>query len=967
MTSTPDPTQSHSGFAGSLGRVLLVLALFLLLLASVLLPDLSFGRLEERNFIYRDAGHFYYPYFKQIQNQWNDGRIPLWDPHDSGGLPLAANPTASVFYPPKLIFFALPYPAAYRWYLAGHLLLAAAIAYGAARGLGISPNGSILSALSFAFSGFVLFQIYNIVFLVGAVWLPLVLLAIDRLVRSPTIGWSLILGAALSLQILGGDPQIALLEGLAALPYWIFFHFGLRIGIYISLLTCCLGYGITAGLRHLPTLLAMVIGSGDAGQRETGMLTLWIASCVVGVLGIALLRRRLVAALQARDALALLLFGALLAGALSAIQILPTAELVRLTDRAAPEAPHEPVAFSFFPARVIEWLLPTFFGKQFPIHGRWLGLEPLEAGVWIPTIYMGLLPILLAAFSFRFRKGGPVTLWLTWTSFLMFWLALGKFGGVTWLVSDAGWAAVDPVRAEGKVTLGGQSDGLYWLCEQVIPGFRSFRYPSKILVLTTAGLALLAGLGLDRLCKRQMVWLMKVCSLIAVSSGVALISLWLLYHRLTEWLASRSDVNSFGPMDGDVAWMSIASSFAQLAAVSGVAAALLWFALRSVRWQSLLPALLLLLLAADLYWANRWLILSDLQSEIDRKPEVVKAIEAAEAERGDDQPFRVHRTRIYHPLRWHKDGSAERVIEMSRWERSTIQPKYGVLWGIDYTTTVGTMALYDVEFFFAPWVVPTPPELLAAQPGQTQMVYYPRQGYNLWNTRYFVVPKLIRLGDEERGIFTLLADENGVPGKVLAQSPADQDDYMVLENPEAFPRAWLVHSADVRPPIVGLSRDDRMMPMEQLLFRNRDGGTRLWRGTEHGAYPLHSTVMLETDRIDELSGHGSGAPPSPSESVQITSYSPDIVTLEVRARTAGFVVLADTYYPGWTATVDGSSVEILRANRAMRAIPVDAGTHTIVMRYHPQTFFIGALLSAIAWCAVILGGSIIGIRLVFRR
>jgi hypothetical protein len=373
---------------------------------------------------------------------------------------------------------------------------------------------------------------------------------------------------------------------------------------------------------------------------------------------------------------------------------------------------------------------------------------------------------------------------------------------------------------------------------------------------------------------------------------------------------------------------------------------------------------MILLLAFDLYVADRWLILTDLQSEIDARPDVVKVIEAAQAARGDDQPYRVHRTRIYHPLRWHKEINAARVVEMSRWERSTIQPKYGVLWGVDYTTAVGTMSLYDVEFFFAPWPVTTPPELLQAQPTQRQMVYYPREGYNLWNTRYFVIPKLIRLGDEERGVFTLIADRNGLPGKVLAQSAADQDDFLVIENPEAFPRAWLVHSADVRPPIVGMARKDRLPAMEDLLFRGRDGGLPLWRDNDRREYPLRSTVMLETDDAERLVPYASGKPPAATEKVRVSHYAPEEIRLEVQAETAGFVVLADAFYPGWTAEVDGQPAMLLRANRAMRAVPVAAGTHVVTMRYRSVPFEIGAFFSGVSWIGVAVAGLFLAFRAV---
>lgn len=61
------------------------------------------------------------------------------------------------------------------------------------------------------------------------------------------------------------------------------------------------------------------------------------------------------------------------------------------------------------------------------------------------------------------------------------------------------------------------------------------------------------------------------------------------------------------------------------------------------------------------------------------------------------------------------------------------------------------------------------------------------------------------------------------------------------------------------------------------------------------------------------------------------------------------LVLTDTYYPGWKAAIDGKQVEILAANIAQRAIVVPPGTHEITFSYEPQTLYLGAAISTIAF------------------
>jgi uncharacterized membrane protein YfhO len=60
------------------------------------------------------------------------------------------------------------------------------------------------------------------------------------------------------------------------------------------------------------------------------------------------------------------------------------------------------------------------------------------------------------------------------------------------------------------------------------------------------------------------------------------------------------------------------------------------------------------------------------------------------------------------------------------------------------------------------------------------------------------------------------------------------------------------------------------------------------------------------------------------------------------------LVLSEVYYPGWKARVDGLPAESLRADLALRAIPVPAGSHRVEMIYRPWTVPAGIGISLLS-------------------
>ena len=96
--------------------------------------------------------------------------------------------------------------------------------------------------------------------------------------------------------------------------------------------------------------------------------------------------------------------------------------------------------------------------------------------------------------------------------------------------------------------------------------------------------------------------------------------------------------------------------------------------------------------------------------------------------------------------------------------------------------------------------------------------------------------------------------------------------------------------------------------------------------------------------------------------VRFDSYDLNEIRLSVETGKAGYLVLSEVYYPGWRATVDGVETDIMRCDWCLRAIPLSAGRHAVVLEFSPPSFRTGAWISLLTF-----GCSAAGVALLRRR
>jgi hypothetical protein len=143
----------------------------------------------------------------------------------------------------------------------------------------------------------------------------------------------------------------------------------------------------------------------------------------------------------------------------------------------------------------------------------------------------------------------------------------------------------------------------------------------------------------------------------------------------------------------------------------------------------------------------------------------------------------------------------------------------------------------------------------------------------------------------------------------------------IYRNNTVMPRAFIVHRAE------------KIFQQEKILARLRD---------TH--FDFRKTIIIEKN-LPEKTLLCNGSPISDNSFVKIINHQPNRVYLEATMENDGFLVLSDTYYPGWKAYVDDLQSEIYPTNYMLRSLYLTKGRHQIRFVYTPLPFKIGLGIS----------------------
>lgn len=163
----------------------------------------------------------------------------------------------------------------------------------------------------------------------------------------------------------------------------------------------------------------------------------------------------------------------------------------------------------------------------------------------------------------------------------------------------------------------------------------------------------------------------------------------------------------------------------------------------------------------------------------------------------------------------------------------------------------------------------------------------------------------------------------------------------VMDRPSALPKAFVVDGWRSAPDFISAARtmlSPSFDPHREVVLE-----------------PLDGTPMPSC--FHDPSQNGSAG------TVRSLDYKWKSVSLKVDAARDSLLVLTDTWFPGWVATVNGKSVPIYLANANFRAVPLVPGLNEVRMEYRPRAFFIGLAITLTAVFVLLALGALQLVRL----
>jgi hypothetical protein len=616
-----------------------------------------------------------------------------------------------------------------------------------------------------------------------------------------------------------------------------------------------------------------VLGFGALFAIQIMLMEPFMMQCAIWLIA-AISAIHLIEATRKREAVKILgkvvLWGTLFAAGLSAIQMLPSLELLQHSVRGKGYNNAVLSYWSMHPADLVNVIVPNLFGSFYTLRGDLYWGERFHSGRegYLISLYLGSSIFLLALVSFfsSRKKLQAVLMGLTLISTVF---SLGQYGYVYLWISK-------------------------WL-----PFLHFGRYSVKYMLLTSLGLCILASIGLEAVLDRKSAFHRRRLGLLiplligVIAGGLCLaFSIYVPSHSSTihnvlrHWLTP--DQLKLKDLNGITKQLIQSFRWAGLFSLISV---LLVFSALAWKRTSLPAALLIFAIGAELVAQNARL--SPLLSGADFS--FVSEVDRYVAAGPGAEPCRVYHVEpgSFLPIKqiWAPNHSVAWIYLVLR---RTGHPIFGVMNGVQYSISGSVDDLNTKESN----------EIL-------------RKSQSLKAEEYMTL-----LGRLNSATLLTLGEIDSSKASFCKGFDTGSDRKVNVYRLKDFsPRAFFVSSVHW-----AVSPEEALQKLLDPKF------------------PYQETAILEGTGRPEVRNRAAGK-------VRITNYENNSVRCEVESGVRGYLILLDSYYPGWQATLDGAPVPILRANYAFRAVEVTPGKHVVEFHFRPRSFSVGVLISTLTLVA----------------
>jgi hypothetical protein len=888
-----------------------------------------------------DIQLYFYPYWEYVGATLRAGQLPFWNPYLFLGAPLLANPQAAALYPLHWPLFAaggvdMPVTQQVYWSAALHTWLLGLGGYTLLRRWCYAVTPALLTGVVLAGSGFVGGLLGHINQLNAVTWLPWAALALAT-VRSPAdrvngksrLKWGEILPALaafavlVALMLLAGHTQSVFIN-LFGLGVWLIWPWGER-GEAESVLHNSRfpipNSQFSISYSHLKRYLVSL---------SPGLLV-YFGGVTIGVL-------------------------------LAAPQLLPTLELSGLGLRSGGLDYGEASSFSLKPLALGWTLLPSY------------GLANLSAIFDTPgyteyVAYVGAVGLALAVIGAWRGRGPARTFGLLCVGMGLF-LALGRWNPI------------------------------YFLLYQVVPGFDLFRVPARWMMLYTLGAAVLAGVGLAAIGE----WRPRLARGLpgALLIGLAAVDLLTAAHSLPHthptapqavYEVRTAPAHLLTSPDRDAVSPAAAGRFLGMSTITYDPGDMADY--QRVFLESEPPQL-------DAAAFHDLVIALKVQELLVPNLPLFWRIPAVDGFDGGVLPLQRYirfAELLIPPDRLVPDGRLREQISTMPDSRLL------AMLNVAYVVTDKVRDLWFEDVFYDRQIGAdlrrAPASLVIEAPLPFAATHVDLIGYvdgaaatlaALAETGETAQPvaQLEVIGqDGEIERFTLTA--GGAPGAHFADAALDSAmaasagavvAYRDVESGRQEYRARLSLAAPVEVAELRLTAEagsaalivqaatlydarsgmfSALLPSDRGRFRlEHSGDVKVYRNLDVAprayladklaavADQAAALTLLHTaaGRVSAIEGSLDGAQPArPGDSAEIIAYAPERVEIITRSAAPALLVLSDSLYPGWSATVDGAPAPIKAVNGLFRGAVVPAGEHRVIFTFTPTGWRAGLWLA----------------------